>query len=501
MASQLYPKKLLANRYQLIELVGMGAMGQVYRAEDKLLGGLNVAVKILSRPLDDLKMIKQFQREATISALLSEQSINIVKVKDYGVDENKVPFYVMELLEGENLGDLIQFHDLSILKFLDFTRQVCSAMTSAHNGIFFEGEIRPVIHRDLKPSNIFVVEDTQGRELLKVLDFGIAELLQDKTEKVESIMGTPRYCSPEQLEGKQLDNRTDIYSLGVIMYQMLTQKMPWQPEIDTVGEWYKAHLQIMPDTFPPQLNIPLDIQKLVMRCLAKSPGDRPQSVGEIINNIDKIARILQPKLPSDRQLNLSNLSSELKLISELETFYFQQAWPQNKPQEKIVFPRLISREQEVLPSLWVMLDEDEIQDVQNNIRYNKFLFQSYPHPMILWITALYSLQDGPRWLPCYLDLKTKIGQQVTQALGDSKRYYILFFAVNKPEQCQQTISIKLMLKQRTMLKQWASVGKMLNLRSSNQAILSKKKLKQDFEALKSKIIVELQKTYTQEVHG
>ncbi len=501
MASNLYQEKLLINRYQLIELIGTGAMGEVYRAEDKLLGGLNVAVKIISQSLDNTKAIQQFQREATISALLSELSINIVKVKDYGIDENQLPFYVMEFLEGESLKDLIQFHNISILKFLNFTRQICLAMESAHNGIFFEGKMCPVIHRDLKPSNIFVVEDDNLGELLKVLDFGIAELLHKDQKQVESTMGTPKYCSPEQIEGKQLDNRSDIYSLGIIMYKMLTQKMPWQIKNDTMAEWYKAHTQRIPDSFPKELKIPSDIQKLVLRCLAKSPSDRPQSVGEIIQNLNEITTSLQSKLTLNQRTTLNNPSLSNKSLSELDNYFLQQYWPQNKPKQKIVFPRLKHFNNEVLPSLWVMLDKDDIHNINYNIRYNKFLFQSYPHPMILWLTVLYSIENGPRWLPCYLDLKDKIGQKVTQALGDSKQYHVLFFAVNNPEKCQQVISLKMMLKQRTMLKQWASVSSNLSLQDSRQVTATKRLLKKNFEYLKPKIIVDLQKAHTQEIHG
>lgn len=109
--------KLLVQRYLLREVVGVGGMGTVYRAQDIASKNHNVAVKILSRSLDNMKMIKQFQREATFSALLSERSQNIVKVTDYGVDEQKVPFYVMEFLEGENLDDMIEVHDISLPQF------------------------------------------------------------------------------------------------------------------------------------------------------------------------------------------------------------------------------------------------------------------------------------------------------------------------------------------------------------------------------------------------
>lgn len=500
-------EKLLVNRYQLIELVGAGAMGKVYRAEDKASKGLIVAVKILSRSLDDMKMIQKFQREATISALLSERSFNIVKVTDYGVDENKVPFYVMEFLNGENLDDFIQYHEIPILKFLDLTHQICLAMDTAHNGIFFEGEICPIVHRDLKPSNIFVIEDDQKGEVIKVLDFGIAKLLHTEGEKTDVFQGTPKYCSPEQIQGHDLDNRSDIYSLGMVLYEMLEKRMPFDLEDNSVGSWYKAHTQMIPDGFKAELNIPLDLQRLVMRCLAKSPNDRPQSIGEITQIIDNVTRSLQPKISpfvnSDILVsqNPQEQKSNQKYISPLEKIYLDSAWPENKPKEKIVFPRLTTLKNDIFPSLWTMLDEDDIDNRKTNTRYNKFIFQSYPHPMILWITVLYSMEEEPRWLPCYLDLKTKVGEEVTNTLSNNKEYHILLFALNKPEKCKEIISLKILLKQRTMLKQWASVGKMLSLKDTNQAVVSKRKLKQDFETLKPKIILEIQKSHTQEIHG
>lgn len=506
----LFNEDLLVQRYQLLEVVGVGAMGKVYRAEDITSKGQIVAVKILARALDDMKMIQRFQREATVSALLSERSPNIVKVTDYGVDEKKVPFYVMEFLDGENLADVIQVHDISLPNFFEYTRQICLAIETAHNGIFFQGEICPVIHRDLKPTNIFIIEDEQGNEQVKVLDFGIAKLAHTESQKTEHFMGTPRYCSPEQLQGLELDNRSDIYCLGMVMYEMLSKKCPWELNHGSVGEWYHAHTQTLPSTFDPDLNIPIEIEQLTMRCLSKSPNDRPQSAGEIAQKLEGIARNLKIKVNSPApiltysQIILNNeqtTNQEVKSWSELEKFYLQTKWPMNKPQQKIVFPRIVSYENKQLVSLWTMLEEEDIKNRTKNIRYNQFLFQSYPHPMILWITVLYSLENGPRWLPCYLDLKTKIGKQMTDILSQSKEYYLLFFPLNNPRKCQDLVSFKVMLKQRTNLKQWASLAKMLDLKDISQAGASKRKLKQDFEDMKAKITLELHKSHTQEVHG
>ncbi len=499
--SDLYNEKLLIQRYKLKEVIGQGAMGIVYLAEDTLSKNHNVAVKVLSRALDDVKMIKRFQREATISTLLSERSQNIIKVTDYGVDENNVPFYVMEYLNGENLGDMIDIHDLSLTDFLDYSCQICRAMEIAHNGIFFEGEISPVIHRDLKPSNIYVVEEEEtGKSTIKVLDFGIAKLIKNEEGETESFVGTPRYCSPEQLLEKKLDNRSDIYSLGMVMYLMLSKKYPWNLEIDTMADWYKAHTELTPAKFPPELNIPLELEKLVLRCLEKSPSNRPQSAGEILQKLGMIASKITSNDNDTSFVNVQVNKSENQYKSTLEKFLLASKWPGNKPIQKIVFPRILIYKKEILPTICTMLEEEDIKKRKNNIRYNQFFFQSYPHPMILWLTVLYSPEYGARWLPCYLDLKTNIGQQVVNALSDYKEYFILFFALEKPEKCIDFLSLKVMLKQRTNLKQWASVSNMISVKHNEEAVISRKKLKLDLEELKPKIILEIEKSHTQELH-
>jgi len=193
--------RLLANRYQLVELIGKGAMGRVYKAKDMLLGGVIVAVKFLSQALLNQRMRDRFYREATISALLSEKSIHIVRVRDYGVDENEISFYVMEYLEGDSLSEVIRRQPLPLPRFLNVSRQICLGLQCAHRGIVFEGQLSPIIHRDIKPSNILLVQDASFGELVKILDFGIAKLIQSDSAQTHSFMGTLAYCSPEQMEG------------------------------------------------------------------------------------------------------------------------------------------------------------------------------------------------------------------------------------------------------------------------------------------------------------
>lgn len=270
-------ERLLANRYQLSDLVGEGAMGRVYRAKDTVLGGVTVAIKFLSHALLNDNMRDRFEREATISALLGEKSIHVVRVRDYGVDEANIPFYVMEFLLGESINELICYQPMALSRFLTLTRHVCLGLESAHQGIYLNGELCRVIHRDIKPSNIIVIQDASLGEVAKILDFGIAKLIQADASQTQSFMGTLAYCSPEQMEGKELDSRSDIYSLGVMMYEMLTMDMPLLPQNSSFGGWYQAHHNFEPEAFSSRFNLPESLQDLVFRCLAKEEKIDPKA--------------------------------------------------------------------------------------------------------------------------------------------------------------------------------------------------------------------------------
>lgn len=500
-------RRLLANRYQLVDLVGSGAMGHVYRAEDKVLGGVTVAVKFLSQALLNSKMRDRFEREATISAQLGEKSIHIVRVRDYGVDERDIPFYVMEYLQGESLSEVIKYQPLPLPRFLKLTRQICFGLECAHKGIIFGGELCPIIHRDIKPSNILVTQDSALGELIKILDFGIAKLIQSGESQTQSFMGTLAYCSPEQMEGKELDNRSDIYSLGIMMYEMLTGEMPIFPENSSFGGWYEAHHYAKPQPFNPSLKIPPALEALIVKCLAKSPQDRPQSVSELIQALDAIdpiyqnnrpvARELPPTLEQDKTISRSSRSS----LGSTKEICLQKSWPEDKPQQKIVFPNLIRTSEGIFTSLWVMLDRQDIHNRIASIRYNQFLFMPNPHPTILWITVLYHRDYGPRWLPCYLDLKTPTGQKLARLLAETGCYWILFFALENPQRCQHVMKSTIAPNQCKMLLEWANTSQIVQ---PGKPQITKKLLKQELEKLKPKIVSKLEglrTTQTTDVSG
>lgn len=491
--------RILNNRYQLIELIGKGAMGRVYQAKDMLLGGVIVAVKFLSHALLNQRMRDRFEAEATICALLGEKSNHIVRVRDYGVDENEIPFYVMEYLEGDSLSGVIRQQPLSLPRFLNITRQICLGLQCAHKGIVIEGELCPIIHRDIKPSNILVLQDTSFGELVKLLDFGIAKLLQEDSAQTHSFMGTLAYSSPEQMEGKELDKCSDIYSLGVIMFEMLTGEMPLVGESNSFGAWYKAHHLIPPRSFEsvnPDLKLPKVLENLVMSCLAKEPSVRPQSIGEVLQELEP----LEQRFGQGRQLGqrigiaLSKLpivtTPQPRLAPSVDEICQLTSWPKNKPQATIVFPHIIRANREVLATLWVMLKKPDIQNHQVSTRYNQFLFLEAPHPMVLWITALHNREYGARWLPCYLDLKTALGQKIVRLLGETGYYRLLFFALLEPERCANVMTSTIDPTQRQLLTKWANSS--IAFVSAAQPQMSKRILKQEFEKLKPKILMKLE---------
>ena len=498
--------RLLAERYRLVELIGKGAMGRVYLAEDTRLGGVNVAVKFLSQTMLNQKMRKRFFREAEICAKLGEKSIHIVRVRDFGVDEHEVPFYVMELLKGDSLSDFVKMGSINVSRFVTLIRQICLGLKAAHDGIVYKGHLCSIIHRDIKPSNILVIQNPTLGDLVKILDFGIAKMILSDGAQTHSFMGTLAYCSPEQIEGRELDNRSDIYSLGVMMYEMLTGNMPIFPTTNSFGGWFKAHHDQKPKSLDSKLRIPKTVENLVMACLAKNPSERPQSVTEI-------STILQSLSPSTLQVPSSShfAKSPIQIAStqttfpkynpqtpkpslSLEKFCLQNSWPQDKPLRKIVFPTVLSTPKGVLPTLWVMLRQTEIDNHLLSRRYNQFLCIMSPHPMLLWLTVLYSNKLGPSWLPCYLNLHTKLGQQIAILMAKSGSYRLLFFAQENPQRCQHVLKFTIDPTQCKMLLKWAKESR---LKPSGSPQLSKKLLKSELNNIKSNIEQKLYKAITQ----
>ncbi len=504
--------RLLAKRYQLQKLIGTGAMGQVYCANDILLGGVPVAIKFLALSIQNkkLRVKERFETEAKTCAQLGQKSIHIVRVMDYGVDEVGTPFYVMEYLQGENLNDAIRLKALTLPRFLSLARQISLGLQCAHQGILVDGVLCPIIHRDVKPSNILVIEDSSLGELVKVLDFGIAKLIQGDSNQTKYYLGTLAYSSPEQMEGNDIDPRSDIYSLGVMMFEMLTGTMPFQANTESFGGWYKAHHFQLPRSFSStnsKLRVSKEVEDLVMSCLAKSPDDRPQSTTEIVKTIlslEQRQNIVLPITPPPppppapatiQQKEEVNHALTLgvpfvdKSFSD-DPIFQPTAWPKGKPIADIVFPQPIRTRGEIVSALWVMLPQQEIQKRLRGTRYNQFLFISTPHPMMLWITALHNSEYGPKWLAYYMDLKTRQGQEITRLLGESGSYRLLLFARESPECACASLLLAIAPPQRQQLQQWVMNSQ--NLVSVADPQVSKGLLKREFEKLKPQILTKLQ---------
>src|SRR5215475_2281794 len=274
MASDLI-NRTFDKRYVIKRKLGSGGMADVYLAEDQELGR-RVALKLLNeRHAADEQFVERFRREAQSAAGLSHP--NIVSIFDRGQAEGTY-YIAMEYLDGRTLKELLVRNGPTPIPIaIDYTRQILSAIAFAHrNGI---------VHRDIKPHNIVVRKD--GR--LKVTDFGIARSGASQMTEAGSIVGTAQYLSPEQARGKPVDQRSDLYSLGIVLYEMLTGRVPFTG--DAAVEIAMKHLDTIPDP-PSKLRpeISHDLDAVVMRALAKDPAERYASAEEMDADLARVAR-------------------------------------------------------------------------------------------------------------------------------------------------------------------------------------------------------------------
>jgi serine/threonine-protein kinase len=269
------------NNYEIVSLLGEGGMGTVYLALHPIMGR-KAAVKVLKPELArDESLVSRFFNEARAANAIRHP--NIIDIIDVGMlPEDNVPYMLMEFLEGESLAARLErVRPLDVGQAVQIASQTASALAAAHS--------KGIVHRDLKPDNLFLVPDEMvgAGERVKVLDFGIAKLRDDmrgssmKT-RTGAIMGTAAYMSPEQCQGliERIDHRTDIYALGIILYEMLCGAPPFISE--GFGDIIIMHVMKEPE--PPYLKnpaVPLEVSAAILRALAKAPDDRFQSMTEL----------------------------------------------------------------------------------------------------------------------------------------------------------------------------------------------------------------------------
>jgi serine/threonine protein kinase len=257
--------------YEILAPIGAGGMGEVYKARDTRLARI-VAIKVLpADQVTDLERKRRFVQEAKAASALNHPSI--VTVHDIGSDGG-TDYLVMEWVDGRTLAELIAANQLKLADVLKYAAQAADALAKAHSA--------GIIHRDLKPGNIMV----SGDGLVKVLDFGLAKLTAPMvtTDDVTctmaatedgTILGTIAYMSPEQAEGKMLDARSDIFSFGAVLYEMIARRRAFQGDSKIATLWAILHMDPAPSNAPPE------IERIVARCLRKDPGRRFQSMADL----------------------------------------------------------------------------------------------------------------------------------------------------------------------------------------------------------------------------
>ncbi len=312
--------QLVADRYEVEELLGVGGMGCVYRARHVHIRK-QVALKTLhASMLRSAEAVARFEREAVAAARIDHP--NVVVATDFGHLPNGRYYLVLEFVQGRDLRHELDDHGkFSLPRSLTIGRQIASALSAAHP--------LGIVHRDLKPENVMLVERAGNPDLVKVLDFGIAKItLEDKNQpltQLGAVFGTPQYMSPEQAGGKAVDGRSDLYSLGIILHEMLTGQLPFDAA-DALG-FIMQQLNGTPTELPAW--VPEPLRQLVHSLLEKDPANRPASAAEVVSSLEHMMAQEHAKL------GVAALSRAQRLLGSARTTLATQLWPLLKQQRRV----------------------------------------------------------------------------------------------------------------------------------------------------------------------
>lgn len=277
-------RKIVGN-YEFLEFIGSGGMGVIYKARHPVLKRL-VAVKMLHSHLMNDAIVTRFQHEAQAVSGLSHA--NIIAVHDFGLSGHGQPYMVMDFLEGKPLSEVLKQGPLRLEAVLNIAIQIAEGLQHAHE--------RGVLHRDLKPSNIMVTDADCAFPEAKIVDFGIAKIMETESTRVTQtgeLLGTPQYMSPEQCRGGELDARSDVYALGCVMFEAITGKPPFSGEsmvaviVDQISKPPRTLSEVRPD-----MSFPLEVEELMAKALAKDPADRFQSMNALLEEAIRVQRLV-----------------------------------------------------------------------------------------------------------------------------------------------------------------------------------------------------------------
>jgi serine/threonine-protein kinase len=306
---------VIAEKYKVLDRIGDGGMGQVYKAKHVLMKRI-VAIKVLLPSLvSSGPALKRFQQEAEAASSLNHP--NILTVFDFGVSENGLPYMVMDFLEGITMAQVLDEEGhLDLHEAVPIFIQCCAGLAHAHQ--------KGVIHRDLKPSNVMLVDFDGQPNFVKIFDFGIAKLIPTEGDESKhltqtgDVFGSPLYMSPEQCGGKELDHRSDIYSLACVMYRCLTGCPPLAGS--SLVECMYKHVNEMPPRFSdicPEYSLPEAVEAIIFKAMAKSRDDRYSSMSELKEALEKFLAEGEQKPPPPQSIS-QRLSAKLRVVPSHE---------------------------------------------------------------------------------------------------------------------------------------------------------------------------------------